>query len=304
MVFHSYCGWVFHILKKIINRKEKPFKTATSFHGVEELFFRAMAEEGEHSLKPLSARFKIFYSFLLVRLIRFSCINSDKVFCLNLTEKTFLAQAGYQKPDRIGVLPNDVDDIFFQPRVYKTKAESLLFVGQWLPMKGVTYLVEAFARLARDYPRLKIVLAGTLKSSSKVLADFPAHLRARVEVFPEVVHEEMLEHFRHADIFILPSLFEAFNRAIVEAMATGLPAISTPVGIVADVFEDKTSYLKIPFRNTEAIVEAVSFLINDPARREAVGRAAQQTVSMFRQSKALEICFDRYESLMKEPFSV
>ncbi len=301
VVFHSYCGWVFHILKKIITRRKKIFKTATTFHGVEELFFRAMVEEGNHSGHPVSLRFRIFYCYFLVQMIKFSCKHSDKIFCLNRREKKFLEDAEYQTPDNISIRPNDIQSDFFIQRTYNPAAKTLLFVGQWLPMKGTRYLIDAFKQLSEIHPQLKLILAGTLKSRLEVLKEFPEQLHSKIEVLSEIVHEEMIEHYHRADIFILPSLFEAFNRALVEAMASGLPAISTSVGIVDDCLTDGLEYLKIPFRDSLSIVQAVSALAGDTKRREQMGLAAQKAVEVFREDRALEICFQGYYELMTEP---
>lgn len=303
VVFHSYCGWVFHLVKKIINRKSRPFKTATTFHGVEGLFFRAMAEEGKHSAKPISLRFRIFYCFLMVRMIWLSCRNSDKVFCLNNHEKKYLEKNNYQQPGKINVLPNEIHGSFFAPHTYKPKAEILLFVGQWLPMKGTTYLIRAFEKLAPMYPGLQLHLVGTLKKTEDVLKDFPLSLHARIKVIPEVPHSQISDYYRSADIFILPSLYEAFNRSLTEAMASALPAITTPVGIVDDSFKPEVDHLQIPFRDADAIVRAVSSLIDEPKRRENLGTAGQKAVRRYEQDTALNLCFKGYYDLMMEPFA-
>lgn len=301
VVFHSYCGWVFHLLKKIINRRAKPFKTATTFHGVEELFFHEMVEEGKFSGKPVSLRFRIFYCFLLVRLIKLSCHNSDKVFCLNQQEKLFLEIAGYQTPGKVAVLPNDIHSGFFESRVYNTQAKTMLFVGQWLPMKGIHYLIQAFEVLSREYADLKLVLAGTLRDVHTVLNDFPKNLHSKIQVIPETSNEKMKDYYKQADIFISPSLYEAFNRSLVEAMATGLPAISTSVGIVPDNLKDGVDHIQVPFRDSEAIAKAVETLIHDSKRRESIGKAAQESAKVYERTRALDTCFKGYYDLMKEP---
>ncbi|MFA5494878.1 MAG: TIGR03088 family PEP-CTERM/XrtA system glycosyltransferase [Porticoccaceae bacterium] len=83
---------------------------------------------------------------------------------------------------------------------------------------------------------------------------------------------------RCMDIFLLPSLGEGISNTILEAMATGLPVIATAVGGNPELVEDGVTGLLIRVGDTEALARAIGTLIDDPARRERMGRAAMQRI--------------------------
>jgi glycosyltransferase involved in cell wall biosynthesis len=291
IVFHSYCGWVFHLLNIFLRTK---LKTITALHGLEEMFFREMHHEAERSKTPLSLRFRLFYICILSNLVRFSAGQSTRVLCLNRAEREFMIQKRYQSADKIRVVPNDFPDSFTRQRVYAPRAKRLIFVGQWLPMKGTRYLVEAFEKLLFKDPELRLSLVGTQAASERVLKDFPESVRSHVSVLPSISHGEIFDALAGADIFIFPSLFEASGRAFLEAMASGIPVITTAVGIVPDIVKHNENGLLIAMNNSDAIVEAVMALKDNPPLREKIGRNAQGTVSRFREPIAVEECLKQY----------
>ena len=73
-------------------------------------------------------------------------------------------------------------------------------------------------------------------------------LRQQVRVLPRVDQATLAALYRDADVFIFPSLYEGFSRAIVEAMASRLPIVCTPVGVAADALQHETSALIVPTR--------------------------------------------------------
>jgi glycosyltransferase involved in cell wall biosynthesis len=148
-------------------------------------------------------------------------------------------------------------------------------VGQWLPIKGKAYLAEAFTHLVQKHSDLRLSCVGTLASESQVLADFPPEVRPHVTVRSRVTGEELLACHRDADIFVFPTLSEGASLALGEAMATGLPIVTTPVGAAPDLLRHGDSAMFVPIRNPGALVETVERLLDDAALRQSLGSAAQ-----------------------------
>src|SRR4029453_9200278 len=134
---------------------------------------------------------------------------------------------------------------------------SLLFVGQWLGMKGVTALRDAFEVLAARHPPLRLTCAGTLAGGADVLSAFSESVRPRVTVLPRIDQPALAAVYRDADAFVFPSHYEGFGLAIVEAMASRLPIAVTPVGVAGDALKDGDSALFVPPRDAPAIVRAI-----------------------------------------------
>jgi glycosyltransferase involved in cell wall biosynthesis len=98
------------------------------------------------------------------------------------------------------------------------------------------------------------------------------------------VHREgLLECHAEADIFVFPSLYEGFGLALLEAMASALPIVTTAVGVAADALRDREDAVLVPKRDPAALVGAVERLIADQALRERLGAAARRRALDYRE---------------------
>ena len=152
--------------------------------------------------------------------------------------------------------------------------QTLLFVGQWLPMKGIRYLKAAATTLLRADASLRLVCAGTLTGEYQVQSEFPLEVRQQVRVLPRVNQTVLAELYRDADVFIFPSLYEGFSRAIVEAMASRLPIVCTQVGVAGDALRHEQSALIVPKHDADALVTAVHRLRSNPDLSQRLADAA------------------------------
>src|SRR6185503_12611893 len=80
--------------------------------------------------------------------------------------------------------------------------------------------------------------------------------------------------YRDADVFVFPSLYEGFSRAIVEAMASRLPIVCTQVGVAGDALRHEKSALIVPKRDADALVAAVNRLRSNPELSQRLGDEA------------------------------
>jgi len=182
------------------------------------------------------------------------------------------------------VLAHGVPPEFFVPLRAPRPIRTLLFVGQWLPMKGIRYLRDAASLLLREDVTLRLTCAGTLASSDTVLAGFPDDLRGRITVLPRLDQAALAGCYRDADVFVFPSLYEGFSRAIAEAMASRLPIVSTAVGVAADALRHEESVLFVPKRSATAIVSAIRRLRADAALSNRLGTAAARAADAYTQA--------------------
>ena len=247
--------------------------TVIAFHGLEPLYHEALLEASEQS-GGLSWRYRLLQERLMPFMLRTACRHATRVMCLNSLERDYLVRRGWVTADRVDVVFHGVPPEFYLPERPSRQARTLLFVGQWLPMKGVEYLRDAFTELAHRHADLRLVCAGTLAPADEVLAGFPPVVRPRVTVIPRLERLALVDLYREADIMIAPSLYEGFGVALVEAMAARLPIVTTRVGVAADALTDGESALIIPTRHAQAIVGEVERLLADAGLRERLGEAA------------------------------
>ncbi len=181
-------------------------------------------------------------------------------------------------PDKIQVIPPGVDLArwdFQDERVDRTARASgplrLLFVGGDFPRKGGEYVLEAFqSGLALDC-ELDIVT-----KNEEIAARLADNKNVRVHCGLTANSAPLRALFAQADVFVFPTLGDCLPIAVMEAMAAGLPVVTTDVGALREEVEDGVNGLIIPPRDPRAIVEAVQTLLHDEARRQAMGATGRR----------------------------
>ena len=133
------------------------------------------------------------------------------------------------------------------------------------PYKGIAELIEAVAQVrARGYDlRLRVAGEGRLRRSLENLAS--RRLGDAAQFVGHLSGSDLHEVYDTADLFILPSWTEGLPRALVEAMAAGLPALATDVGGVAELLEP---HRLVPPRDVAALVDGIEGLLRNPAAWE------------------------------------
>ena len=279
-VFHSHLGWAFHALRPLLD-PDRRTATITSFHGLEPLYYGALADEAGRQGHRLSARYRLLHGRVMPRLLRASCGASDAVFCLNSGEAQYLVAEAWAQPDRVHVVGNGIEPEAFVDRVPRAAVHELLFVGQWLPAKGIRYLVQAFADLAAGQD-VRLTCLGTGAPADVVISAFPEAVRDRVRVVPSAGREQIYEALQAADLFVFPSLSEGFSKALLEAMAASLPVVTTAVGAAADILRDGHHGLFVRPADAASLAAAVTRYLRDPAMAARHGAAARVAAEAYR----------------------
>lgn len=277
VMFHSYMGWL------APRRGARP-RFVTCFHGFEPLHHRALEAEAARRGERLSRRYAFMYGTVMPRMLKRACRRSDLVVCLNAQERDWIVTEKYADAGKVAVLWHDAPAEFFRPHRYRPRVETVLSVMQWLPTKGTHDLVEAFTRVARVRPELRLVIAGTLAAASDVLAVFPDEVRSQVEVVPVFDQAEHRALLDRADLFVHPSLSEGFSRAVIEALAAGLPVVSTRTGFAVDRLVDDVDAVIVPVADSAALAGAIERLYDDASARRRLGEAGQAFAARLREA--------------------
>ena len=146
----------------------------------------------------------------------------------------------------------------------------VLAVGTVEPRKDLPTLVAAFDTVAGDDPYLRLVIAGADGWGASALADAIAASRHgdRVVRLGWVDDGDRAALLREAAVFAYPSLYEGFGLPPVEAMAAGVPVVTTRAGSLPEVCGDGAEL--VPPRDAGALAEAIGRLLTDPAHRAAL----------------------------------
>jgi glycosyltransferase involved in cell wall biosynthesis len=209
-----------------------------------------------------------------------------------------------EAPGKVHAIAHGVDLGAFAPPPAPRPAgrQRVLFVSRISPEKGVHVLVDAFAAVAARLPEAELrlvgaegivareMLAGISRDPAvrrlaelsapgyleRCLDRLPPEVRARVTLAGALDREAVAEEYRQADVFVSPSLSEAFGMSILEAMASGLPAVVSRVGGMPEIVADGDTGLVVPPDDPHALGDAVASLLEDPVRRVAMGEAGRR----------------------------
>ena len=153
----------------------------------------------------------------------------------------------------------------------------LLAVGSIIPRKGYRYLIEALSEVPDRQWHLTIV--GSLADNTTVAevgaAITSADLVRHVELRGALPSADLAGLYAGSDIFVLPSLYEGYGMVLAEAMAHGLPIVSTTGGAAAETVPDSAA-LKVPPADAKALACAIGRLISDHDLRHHMAAASWQ----------------------------
>ncbi len=152
----------------------------------------------------------------------------------------------------------------------------LLATGRLVWIKGFDYLLAAAGELARRGVafRLEILGDGELKKSLRYAIE-DLGLQDSVSLVGAVSASEVLDRMQAADMFVLSSLGEGISNAVLEAMATGLPIVTTAAGGMAEAVGDGREGVVVPVRDSKALADAIERLALDSELRARMGAAAR-----------------------------
>lgn len=249
-------------------------------HGLEHLNYQRMLDDSRAGIvrKPWTRR--IWYPVSRLRQVELAARLADRLLLLNEADRAFVVERRWLPADRVDVIPHGVSDVYLtHESVRGPRGGGALFCGSWDHMKGVSYLVEAFSRLARAGTPVPLTILGPGVPADRVLSAFPDDARRHVTVIDRVPEERVIAEFRRHDLLVFTSTYEGFGLVVIEAMSQALPVVATPFGCAATLVRDGDTGVRVPPRDAAATAGAVLRLMRDPAERARLGANAAMAVS-------------------------
>jgi starch synthase len=271
-------------------------------HGLERRAWELAKEEGRLGRETPGWRTRITYPPTALWPSEFALRRADHVLCLNDEDRRILIDDGRRVPASVTRIFPGADAIYAtagEQRDY-SRATSVLFAATWRKNKGVEDLVPAFVSLADRLTNLSLHVIGAGVSEDVVLAQFPERIRGRIRCDTPQDDVAMAAAFAAADLFLLPSLFEGTPLTLMQAMASGLPIVTTATCGMKDVIADQQTGLLVPIRSPQAVVAAVEKLCADQSLRTRLGRAARaEARTRYTWDRSAEPVLRAYEALMR-----
>lgn len=195
-------------------------------------------------------------------------------------------------PAKVSIVPYGVDPDVFPAKVENRRREfTILFVGTLGLRKGVLYLLEAVKNLR--LPHVQVICIGALD------AEMELPLRPYQGLFlhlPNVPKVQLKRYYQDADVFVLPSLADAYPLAVLEAAVTGLPVITTTNVGSCDLLTEGRSGLIVPPGDAEALATAILSLYSSEDLREEMGRFNLSMLETFTWDAYKKTLIDTYKT--------
>jgi glycosyltransferase involved in cell wall biosynthesis len=184
-------------------------------------------------------------------------------------------------PTTLAVVYNGVDPALFRPlpQIPRKSGRVITVASSALPMKGLSFLIEAIAKLRTEREAELIVVGrgGHDSATSALVRRF--ELDGTVRCVGRVDALELVELYASAEVAVVPSLYEGFSLPAAEAMSCGVPLVATTAGALPEVAgSDGTSSALVPPGDASALATAIGRLLDDPALCARIGDGGRARV--------------------------
>lgn len=197
------------------------------------------------------------------------------------------------------LVPNGVELVRFVPvERPPNPVVKVLFIGRLIPRKGFQYVVRALPRIREltNIPfEIEVVGSGAMRTH---LDDLAAKLQVSQLITYQgtVPYSELQRSYQGADIFVLTSESEGMPCATLEAMACGLPVVTTDVPGNREIVREGENGFLVSVGDTERLAQALAWLIRDPALRRRMGTESRRIVQPYDWHDIVR----RYETMFRE----
>ena len=227
---------------------------------------------------------------------RFFWRHADLLIAVSEAQKEELATLYNIKSEKVHVVYNGVEVSIFKPQKDTQHLKKklgledrrvILSVGHFVLRKGIPYLLEAMPKILREVPNAFLLcVGGTPKWLGtrlywKYLQEMieKKGLRAHVKLMGQIPHQELPYYYSLSDIFAFPSLYEAFAKVILEAMACETPVIASRVGGLPEAIEHNVNGILVSPKNVNQLAHAIVEVLQDKKLAQRIGKKGRDVVT-------------------------
>jgi glycosyltransferase involved in cell wall biosynthesis len=197
------------------------------------------------------------------------------------SRKDIVAQMGVDI-DTLHIVPVGVDQRQFRPlpHVARVPGRLMTTASADVPLKGLTYLIEALAKVRTERPDAHLVVIGRPRHKSAVPQQIERlGLQGAIEFVSGVSDERIVELYAEAEVAVIPSLYEGFSLPAVEAMACGLPLVTTTGGALPEVVgAPGESAMLVPPGDPGALATQIAAVLDDEGLRRRLADGGRRRV--------------------------
>ena len=230
--------------------------------------------------------------------------RADFIVCISEFHRGFYLEHG-ARPEQLVLAYCGIDQSWFYPRAERpvTQLYRIVSSGRLVEKKGFTDLIEACQLLAQRGEAFECVIGGSGELEGELRAQVARlGLGERVRITGQTLIQEKIVEFMHqGDVYVLPCVWardgdvDGLPQMLMEAMACGLPAISTRLVGIPDLVRHETTGLLVPPANPAALADAIARLMHDPALARRLAEQGRRWIAeQFDLRNSLEPLIKRY----------
>lgn len=231
--------------------------------------------------------------------------NSGKITALTLWEKNELSKIGV-KDSKIDVVPNGInldkykkakENKYFKKRGIDN--DVLLFVGQPTKRKGWEYFLQSMPGILKRNEDVTAVFVGYRENGQLEKTCKELDINENVRFFGFLPEDEKIAAFKSATSFVLPTLYEGFGIVYIEAMAAGIPVVTTDVAGNREIIKNGENGLLVRPRNPKDIEAAVSKILESRSLRARIRKKNIKKSKEYDKRNTTKKMLETYESVIK-----
>lgn len=245
--------------------------------------------------------------------------SSDAVIAPSESDASYLHYLYDADPERVEVIPPGVDTSVFRP-IPKTKAREfvgaeskekiVMFVGRIEPLKGIDMLMYAMKVVSMDEPKLPLKLYIVGGDISQDVSLWSAELQkleqlSKVLRLPNVVkfigqkpQHDLVYYYNAADIVVMPSHYESFGMAALEAMSCGVPVITTNVAGISGLIDERKKALLTSVNNPLLLASQIINLLTNHKTHRQISAELKKKVDMLEWKNVAEQIAEVYRKCL------
>ena len=245
------------------------YPTLITAHGIR--------QEDKRYLGSLGQRLRAQYDSLVIE--KTVMRNAQHVIAISRYLAGYF-RSQFRSDIQLYFVPNAVDSAFFELPSADDEP-IILFAGRVTPLKRVSDLVAAFAKIAPHVPSAQLRIAGECGSERAYAASIQTliereNLASRVHLLGSLPQARILEEFSRSSVLVLPSAQENLPMVIAQAMAAGKPIVATRVGGIPEMVQDQRTGFLFSVGDVDGMARALLSLLNDLDLQTRMGRLGRQ----------------------------
>jgi glycosyltransferase involved in cell wall biosynthesis len=202
---------------------------------------------------------------------------------------------------RFRVIPNGINTNLFSPlpEISRKKNRIIVTNSADTPLKGLEFLLKAVGILSKNR-EVRLIVIGTPKKNGNVVRLIrDLDIGNFITFTGRIDDKELVQQYAKAAVAVVPSIYEGFGFPAGEAMACGVPLISTTGGALPEVVDD--AGLLVPPADSQALARAITTVLDNTELANKLGRAGYQRVqNQFTWEKAAESTVESYKEAIRD----